>query len=106
MPETKGKLTICDRCGYEHFRKFIARGDADGGYTTYDKYEDLPETWLYITQIGYLCPTCSGIFRAFIKAFLNGEPAANWTVRPEDEASHGHMMTMLGLYDLLGKESE
>ena len=62
MASEKGKLTTCDRCGAQVFAKHIGKGEADGGYTTWDKYEELPEGWEHLT-VGRvyrdLCPACS-----------------------------------------------
>lgn len=88
MSETKGKLTTCDRCGKEIFRKYISKGETDGGYTTWDKFEDLPEEWMYHSQIGYLCPHCAGIFRAFIHKLMDCNQrkiASSWQMKPGDE---------------------
>lgn len=85
MSETKGKLIVCERCGFELFRKFIGKGEADGGYTTWDKYEETPEDWLYTTQIGNLCPYCAGTFRAFLHKFVPHKERANWKLQPGDK---------------------
>ena len=39
MSEVKGKLVTCNRCGKTHFEKFIENVSADGGYSSYDRYE-------------------------------------------------------------------
>lgn len=88
MSETKGKLTTCDRCGEEIFLKYIGKGETDGGYTTWDRFEDLPEEWMFNTQIGYLCPHCAGIFRTFIHRLMNFDQrkiAQSWQMKPGDE---------------------
>ena len=89
MSETKGKLTTCDRCGEKIFRAYIGKGELDGGYTTWDKFEDLPDEWMYFTQIGYLCPHCAGIFRTFIYKLMESKQksiASSWQMKPGDEA--------------------
>lgn len=89
MSETKGKLTTCDRCGKEIFRKYIGKGETDGGYTTWDKFEDLPEEWMYHTQIGYLCPHCAGLFRAFVYKLMPSRQniiASTWKMKTGDDA--------------------
>lgn len=96
MPEIKGKLVICNRCGQTHFRKYIGQGVTDGGYTTWDKYEALPQTWLYESQIGYLCPTCAGMFRVFIDKLMDGKNIAPaWAVLPEDECTVEDLMSVV-----------
>lgn len=87
MGSEKGKLIKCDRCGKEHFLKFIGVGEADGGYTTWDKFEDLPDTWMYDSRIGYLCDSCAGIFRLFIHHFMRGKVAPSWKIRDGDPTS-------------------
>lgn len=57
MAQYKGQLTVCDRCGCKAFAKYIGKGEADGGYTTWDKFESL-DGWVYEVGIGYLCPSC------------------------------------------------
>lgn len=86
MSEVKGKLVSCDRCGKEHFLKLIGTKDLDGGYSRYDEFEDLPEDWLFLSQIGSLCPHCAGLFRAFIHKF-NKSPsiAPSWDLQEGDK---------------------
>lgn len=88
MSGIKGKLISCDRCGHEHFLKYTGEGESDGGYTRWDKFEDLPEDWLWESEIGYLCPHCAGIFRAFIHKFMDCDQkriAPHWKMQPGDE---------------------
>lgn len=96
MPEFKGKLTICSRCGKEHFRRYIGKGETDGGYTVWDKFEELPKTWMYESQIGYLCPACAGMFRLFIDKLMDGkEIAPAWRLLPEDECTVDDLMSVI-----------
>lgn len=86
MSEAKGKLKTCDRCGKSIFLKYIGQGVLDGGFTRFDKYEELPETWLWTSQIGTLCDECSGIFRSFIRVLMgNRSVAPAWQLKPGDE---------------------
>lgn len=86
MSEAKGKLVTCDRCGKTTFRKYIGQGDADGGYTKWDKFEPLPETWLWTTEVGILCDECAGIFRSFIRLLMGDSSVAPvWQLKPSDE---------------------
>ena len=86
MSEIKGKLISCDRCGKEQFVKFIGTDYLDGGYSKSDTYEPLPEDWLWLSQIGNLCPDCAGLFRAFIHKF-NKRPniAPTWDLQEGDK---------------------
>lgn len=81
MQPVKGMMVTCSRCGHQHFLKYLGKGDADGGYTTWDKYEKLPEEWLYETQVGYLCPECANKFRAFVTEFMDGKVAPSWLLK-------------------------
>lgn len=78
MSEEKGKLVTYNRCGTTYFRKFIATENLDGGYTPLEKYEDLPDGWLYENQFGHLCPDCAGDFRSFVTSFMSGNVAPSW----------------------------
>lgn len=60
MAEKKGKLVICDLCGYSEFVAFTKTTQHDGGYTSIDHYEALSEGWQYSSDLAAkLCPTCS-----------------------------------------------
>lgn len=58
MAYYNGRLMICDRCGAKGFARTTGEGDADGGYTRWNKFEDL-EGWSYETDIGSMCPVCA-----------------------------------------------
>ena len=70
MAEIKGRLTICDRCGEKVFSKCIGEGETDGGYTRWNKFEDLPDGWQYHSETGKLCPKCNAQYSEFIKKFM------------------------------------
>lgn len=57
----KGMLRTCDRCGETTFFKTIGDGEADGGFTRWNKFEPA-EGWTYEGGIGDLCPGCSQEF--------------------------------------------
>ena len=76
--EVEGKLIICKRCRDAIFLQKIGQTDLDGGYTRYAKYENLPDSWMYNTQIGYTCPTCSELFRNFIFDTFGSNVAPSW----------------------------
>lgn len=85
MSEKKGKMVTCCRCDNFIFLEYLGKGQADGGYTTWDKYEDLPDTWLEDSRFGHLCPDCAEEFRLWANEFFNGQQAYVWwpTVRKE-----------------------
>lgn len=73
MAEVTGKLITCDRCGTTHFLRCIDEGEADGGYTRWNKFEDFPEGWQLHYDVGWLCPKCNTIYQNLIKSFMNNE---------------------------------
>ena len=75
MGSEKGLLQWCDRCGTTCFRKHIGKGEADGGYTTWDKFENMPDGWEHHTDTGTLCPRCNGEYWNLIKHFKQVEVA-------------------------------
>ena len=82
--EAKGKIITCNRCGKVTFLKYLGLDDLDGGFTTFDKYEKLPDSWMYMSQIGDLCPDCAHKFKSFIKEFMGDKPiAAAWKLKEE-----------------------
>ena len=77
----KGMLCECSRCKSWIFLQYICKGETDGGYTTWDKFEDLPEDWLYESEFGYLCPDCATEFKRIMTSFFMDNPkalAAKW----------------------------
>lgn len=85
MSAKKGLLTTCDRCGAETFREYIGQGDADGGYTKWDKFKPLPDNWMYASEVGTLCPRCAGLFRVFIHKLMDEKKIAPaWSLREGD----------------------
>lgn len=69
MAQYNGRLTICDRCGAKGFARTTGDGDADGGYTRWNKFEPL-EGWTYVTGIGSMCPECSTEWERTKGAFI------------------------------------
>ena len=68
MSKVKGELLTCDRCGETIFLKYLEKGYADGGYTTWDKYENA-EGWGY--EVHYnLCPKCMEEYKEMINDFF------------------------------------
>lgn len=78
MSAEKGLLVRCCRDDNFIFLKYLGKGDADGGYTTWDKFEKLPDDWLYETQFGYLFPECAKQFKKIMTEFFNGQLAPCW----------------------------
>ena len=68
MSRVKGQITTCDRCGEQVFRKYIGRGEMDGGFTTWDKFEDEPAGWGYEDRKD-LCPKCNAERKALIDEY-------------------------------------
>lgn len=75
MSEIKGKLTTCDRCGKTVFLKTIGDGEADGGFTRWNKFEPYPDGWDLVavpdpdhTKHLYIrvCPDCHQMWRKII----------------------------------------
>ena len=78
MAEVKGKMITCNRDSNFVFLKRLVDGDTDGGFTKYERYEDLPSDWMFATQFGYLCPKCAREFRTFMTTFFNGNVVSYW----------------------------
>lgn len=72
MSEVKGRLVTCDRCGETTFSKTVGDGEADGGFTRWNKFEPLPPGWG-----GHkgkdLCPSCSREWNKIETEFMNRE---------------------------------
>lgn len=77
MGQEKGLLTTCARCGAQVFSKLIGRDTFDGGYSSKDKFEELPEGWGTDHVKGVytmLCPTCKKDWHDIGEAFINRKP--------------------------------
>ena len=70
MARIKGQLVICDRCRKRLFLKYIGTEKTDGGYTTWDKFEKLPEGWNTHDETGLLCPNCDNEFNRLLEGFM------------------------------------
>lgn len=68
--EVVGKMITCSRDGNFVFLKHIRHVPMDGGYSGYEKYEDLPDDWLYGSEFGYLCPVCAKAFKGMMTEFF------------------------------------
>ena len=79
MAQQKGMLQTCDRCTEWVFLKTTGDGDADGGYTRWNKFEPAPDGWKHV-QVGIkdpgssvyatLCPACSAEWRRINEKFM------------------------------------
>ena len=71
MPEVNGKLVTCERCINTVFLKCTGEGEADGGYTRWNKFEPYPAGWRYCPDIGRLCPNCSAEYKVLLSNFIS-----------------------------------
>ena len=72
MSHVNGRLTTCDRCGAQVFTKTVGDGEADGGFTRWNKFEPLPKGWG--SHNGYtLCPDCASAWNKIETEFMNRE---------------------------------
>jgi len=74
MSEWQGIIIGCDRCGKELRRKRLGETDLDGGFTHVERFEEMPETWKYRYEIGYLCPECNSEYESLLRNFMMGSP--------------------------------
>lgn len=77
MSKQKGELVVCDRCGKELFLKYIGEKELDGGFSRSDRFEPLPNDWLDVYEIGYLCPHCTNTFKDLIHDFMSAYDVNN-----------------------------
>ena len=104
MSEVKGKMITCERCGRQIFLKFIEKRTTDGGFgDTYEVYEEKPDSWMWNSQIGNLCPHCSGLFRVFIHKLMFGKHVAPaWSIQEEDN----ELMNCVTINDCIALSNE
>lgn len=81
MSEVNGRLTTCERCGEQIFRKCVGEGEMDGGYTRWNKFEPYPDGWRIVSvpesvkKNGYVmvCPKCNSAWhQALFSHFIAG----------------------------------
>lgn len=70
MAEKVGKMLTCDRCGKTVFLECVGKGETDGGYTRWNKFEAAPAGWEVCTEVGTLCPECNSLYKDLIKSFM------------------------------------
>ena len=63
MSTREGKLITCERCGKQLFLERTGIKDMDGGYSSYETYQDKPEGWESVSKPGgkgymEVCPGC------------------------------------------------
>lgn len=84
MSSRCGKLEMCDRCGATVFLAHIGDGEADGGFTRWNKFEPEPEGWMYSLDLKKkLCPTCASEYRTMLAQFV---PSVRRTTNEEDQS--------------------
>ena len=68
MAYENGRLYKCDRCGAQAFVKTIGDGEADGGFTRWNKFEPLVG-WNSTLEVGLLCPACDAKWKHLVERF-------------------------------------
>lgn len=81
----KGLMCYCRRCDEKIFLKYLGKGDADGGYTTWERYEKTPDDWLFETEFGYLCPKCAREFKIMMTNFFQSDVISKWRIDTEEK---------------------
>jgi len=70
-----GRMIYCERCNKQLFLKCIGEGESDGGYTRWNKFEDVPKGWgaVYDTnhEGKYICDECRKKFDEKYKQLWN-----------------------------------
>lgn len=51
--------------------RYIGQGSADGGYRTWDKFEDAPEGWNNVREVGTVCPRCWEDYIQMLERYKN-----------------------------------
>lgn len=74
MSSEKGKMMTCDRCKKQEFIKAIADGEADGGYTKYNRFEKNEWHREYGCD---LCPACYSEYRGIVEDFFSFKEVMN-----------------------------
>ena len=81
MAQVNGQLTTCERCGEQVFRKSIGEGEADGGYTRWNKFEPYPDGWGYVSipsegerhESMMVCPACHALWDNVVNTYFLGK---------------------------------
>lgn len=77
MSTKLGKYYICDRCGTTSFCEKIGEGEADGGFTKFDKFKEA-EGWITVyPEVSHgmrssklLCPACGEKYDKLMREFF------------------------------------
>lgn len=72
-----GTMEQCHRCESTVFRKHVGTGEADGGWSRWDKFEPFPDGWLYVGGVGNLCPYCAEQFKETMTNFFGRDKVPN-----------------------------
>ena len=81
MSQINGQLSICERCGAQVFRRCTGEGEADGGYTRWNSFENYPEGWGLVNvpkgvsqyNCVRVCPRCHKVWDDAIEShFIRG----------------------------------
>lgn len=71
MSDRKGLLKMCDRCSATVFLETIGDGEADGGFTRWNKFEPVPDGWSYSSDMKKtLYPECTNAYREMLMKFF------------------------------------
>ena len=73
MSKNNGRMLTCDRCGAWKFLKCTGEGEADGGYSRWNKFEPAPE-WGWISDIGDVCPKCMKDYADMLERYKKRPP--------------------------------
>lgn len=79
MASKKGMVTTCDRCGVSVFSELKGKEYFDGGYSSSDKFESLPDGWGSDTVKGkytMLCPACRNEWHRLGEIFMRNTQEA------------------------------
>lgn len=97
----KGMFVKCDRCDAWVMVDALPSEIRDGGFTTYEKYEELPKGWIHEkvlcdgnanepeVRIIDLCPVCALKFKQMNSAFLAEKPSGQMTFDLISERGNG-----------------
>lgn len=73
MSRKNGQLRTCDRCGTQAFFECTGEGEADGGFTRWNKFEPAVG-WDLVLSVGDVCPDCKKDFEDMLEAFRRKPP--------------------------------
>ena len=53
---------------------FVSCGEADGGYTRWNVFENPPEGWDWVKDVGSVCPECWKDFQRMMEQYKKKPP--------------------------------